>query len=133
MSEVIYFELNNWFTGIDYPNKEPFLSWMGNDPGLKFKDEDWVKENKLCVKASFVDMSVNFCITATKEWVEQNCPDLLTEFKQFLREPNEDGYIDGRFGNEFLKYSDENIGVTWVDDFDCPYGDNEDADEEEED
>lgn len=114
MKNIIYFELNNWFAGRDYPAKEPFLSWMRDDLNIKFRNNDWVKENKLCVVFDFIDMSQNFCITATREWVEQNCPDLLTEFTEFLREPDEDGYVYGQFGHEFLEYTEENIGIEEV-------------------
>lgn len=66
MSEIVYFELNNWFAEQHYPAREPFLGWMGNDLRIQFSNERWVVENKLCVVKSLVDMSVNFCITATK-------------------------------------------------------------------
>ena len=26
--EVVYFEVNNWFSGRDFPDCEPFLTWM---------------------------------------------------------------------------------------------------------
>ena len=110
--EIICFELNNWFCGDDYPDDEPFLTWIGNDLNIHFNDENWVRENKLCVVRSIIDMSVNFCITTTKSWVEKNCPKLLTEYKNFLRFPDEDGWIEGRFGNDFLEYKEKNIGIT---------------------
>lgn len=119
--DVVYFELNNWFAGKDYPNDEPFLSWMRNDLNIKFRNEKWVIENELCVVASIVDMSSNFCITAKKEWVEKNCPKLLTDYKEFLRYPekyedeDEDGEVYGRFGNHFLEWSEENFGITYDD------------------
>ena len=119
--DVVYFELNNWFAGEDYPNAEPFLSWMRNDLNIKFRNEDWVIENELCVVASMVDMSSNFCITAKKEWVEKNCPKLLTDYKEFLRYPekyedeDEDGDVYGRFGCHFLEWSKENFGITYDD------------------
>lgn len=116
--EIVYFELNNWFAGDHYPAEEPFLTWIGNDLNIHFNNETWVKENKLCVVRSIIDMSVNFCITATKEWVESNCSRLLTEYTKFLRCPDEDGYVEGQFGDEFLEYSEENIGITYVDDED---------------
>ncbi len=114
IKELIYFELNNWFAGRDFPAEEPFLTWLEDDLNIYFNNESWVKENKLCVARSRIDMSVNFCITATKEWVEHNCPKLLTEHREFLRYEDEDGYVEGRFGNEFLEYSEENIGITDV-------------------
>lgn len=113
MKDIIYFELNNWFSGRDYPDDEPFITWMRDDLHIKFEDEEWVEKNKLCVVADFIDMSENFCITATKEWVEQNCPKLLTEYKSFLREPDEDGEVYGRFGHRFLEYEESNIGIKW--------------------
>lgn len=112
--KVVYFELNNWFRDEHYPDDEPFITWLGNDLNITFNNEDWVKENKLCVVRSMIDMSTNFCITATKEWVENNCPKLLTEYKKFLRYPNEDGYVDGQFGNEFLEYTENNIGIKTI-------------------
>ena len=115
MDNVIYFELNNWFSGRDYPDDEPFISWMRNDLRIPFRDETWVKENRLCVVFSFIDMSQNFCITATREWVEKNCPKLLMDYKKFLRQPDEDENVQGRFSQWFLPYSEENIGIKYID------------------
>jgi len=137
MSDIVYFELNNWFAGRDYPNAEPFLSWMRDDLNQTFRNEKWVKENKLCVVFTMIDMSCNYCITATKDWVLKNCPDLLSDkeydvtflignkggthekvehysFKQFLRYPDEDGDVYSRFGMEFLPYEECNFGITYV-------------------
>lgn len=110
--EIIYFELNNWWPGRNYPDEEPFLSWMGNDLNIIFSNENWVKENNLCVVESLVDMSSNFCITATKDWVEKNCPSLLTDHKKFLRYPDEDGEVYGKWGTKFLPWSKNNFGIT---------------------
>ena len=110
--EIIYFELNNWFAGEHYPAEEPFLTWIGHDLNIHFNNENWVKTNNLCVVRHRIDMSMNFCITATKEWVETNCPKLLTDYIKFLRYPDEDGYVEGQFGDEFLEYLEENIGIT---------------------
>ena len=88
---------------------------MRNDLRIPFRNETWVKENKLCVVFSFIDMSQNFCITATREWVEKNCPKLLTDYKKFLRQPDEDENAQGRFSQWFLPYSEENIGIKFID------------------
>ena len=111
--EVVYFELNNWSCGEDYPNAEPFISWMSNDFDIQFRDKKWIEENELAVVASVVDMSSNFCITAKKEWVEKNCSALLNEFKEFLRFPEEDDPEDvrGRFGWPFVLWSKDNVGL----------------------
>ena len=140
MMDIIYFELNNWFGGRDYPNSEPFISWCRDDLNLRFNNEEWVKNNELCVVQSMVDMSTNWCITASKSWVEQNCPDLLSDkvysyetligdkngthkckyerhFKDFLRYPDEYGDVEGRFGCPFLKYSEDNFGISYWDEY----------------
>ena len=118
--EIVYFELNNWFAGRDYSNTEPFLGWMKNDLKQKFRDEKWIEENKLVVVESFVDMSMNFCITTTKEWVEKNCPELLSTYKEFTRKADEDGEPPyGRFGCPFLEYDEENIGYHYAEEVEC--------------
>lgn len=116
MNNIVYFELNNWFAGENYPDAEPFLSWLIDDSNQAFRNEKWVKENRLCVVFTPIDMSQNYCITATKDWVLKNCPDLLNdkEFKQFLRFPDEDGNVYSEFGMEFLPYEEENFGVMEV-------------------
>lgn len=118
MKDIVYFELNNWMRGIDYPNEEPFITWLRNDLQICFNNEDWIEKNKLCVVKTLIDMSQNFCVTATKEWVENNCPKLLTEYKQFLRYPDENGYVYGQYGDEFMEYSEDNIGIRWSDYYD---------------
>lgn len=109
---------------MNYPNEEPFRAWMKNDLKLYFLDEAWVRANRLCVAVARVDMSTNFCVTAKREWVEENCPQLLTKYTRFLRHP-EDGEdcVYGEFGHEFLPYEEENIGITYISD--------EDEDEDE--
>ena len=114
MSEIIYFELNNWRPGDDYPAAEPYDSWiqMREEKSyyINFRNRDWIEENKIIVVESFVDMSQNFCVTAPKEWVMENCPDLLTKYTKFLREPDEYNEVKGRFGCPFKEYEEENIG-----------------------
>lgn len=116
MNDIIYFELNNWVRGQHYPDAEPFITWMSDDLNIKFNDEKWVKEQKLCVTTCFIDMSQNFCITAAKEWVEKNCPELLTKYKKFIVSPEEDGNAYGRFDAYFLPYEEDNYGVKWIED-----------------
>ena len=38
-NELVYFELNNWSPGKDYPYEEPFLTWIGNDLTIYFNNE----------------------------------------------------------------------------------------------
>jgi hypothetical protein len=113
-SNIVYFELNNWIKGKHYPNDEPFISWLSNNYAITFNNEKWVKDNQLCVVKSNVDMSINFCITATKEWVQNNCPKLLTTYQNFLRYSNDDEPPIGKFGDIFLEYLPENFGITYL-------------------
>lgn len=114
MDNIIYFEFNNWFFGLDFPEDEPYITWFKNDKNIIFKNENWVKENNLCVTISSIDDSLNFCITATKEWVEKKCPTLLNEYKRFIVKPNKNGDIVGRLGQPFLEYDIKNIGIKEV-------------------
>lgn len=118
--EVVYFELNNWMPGRDYPEAEPFIEWMSNDLKQQFEDEEWIKENKLVVVESLIDMSVNYCVTAPKEWVEKNCSELLAKYEEFLRVADE--VPVGRFGCPFLEWSEENTGFHFADEvYDSQY------------
>ena len=107
-SNVIYFELNDWEPNKYYPDEEPFKTWMETLP-FPLIDDKWAKENKLCIVYELIDQSMNYCITANKEWVEKNCPRLLTHYQQFLRE-SEDNIVYGHWRTEFLKYIPENFG-----------------------
>ena len=115
MDEIVYFSMNNWFSGRDYPEAEPFLTWFSDDTHLYFMDEEWVKKNELCVLGTLIDMSVNFTVTAKRNWVEKNCPELLTKYNEFVYNPDVDGFVEDRFGIEFLEYSKDNIGFSWTD------------------
>lgn len=149
-NQIVYFEVNNWFAGRDYPNREPFLSWITGYGGI-FNDEKWCKENQLCVVAGTLDMSHNWCVTATKEWVLKNCPYILSSetdkvtFKvmssgtwedeveeyalnRFLRFPDEDGDVYGEFDWMFLPWCEENFGITYHED---NYWDYDEEEEEE--
>lgn len=113
-SEIIYFEFNMWEPGRFYPDEEPFRSWVElgeNDSYPLLDNEEWVKENELCVAICLIDQSVNYCVSATKEWVEKTCPKLLTHYSQFLRHPNKQGNILGQWGTIFLPYVVDNIGT----------------------
>jgi len=74
--DVICFEINNWFSGRDYPAEEPFLTWIREE---SFQNDQWCRENQLCVKYGLVDMSMSYCVAAPRSWVEENCPNLLSD------------------------------------------------------
>ena len=136
-NDIVYFELNNWFSGRDYPPEEPFISWLGSDLKQTLASNKWLKENKVCVVFSLVDMSFNYCVTARKDWVEKNCPKLLSDeeyeysvhrvgpngneivkytkkYRDFLRFPNEDGDVKGKFGCKFAPYKEENFRINYL-------------------
>ena len=77
--DVIYFSINNWMCGEHYPPTENFKKWFSDDLNQSFANDAWCKENKLCVYYGAVDMSTNYTVSASREWVEKNCPELLTD------------------------------------------------------
>lgn len=105
--ELVYFEVDNWFAGRDYPATPIFLKWMGNDLDQKFADSDWCKKNKLCVLSKIVDMSIDYTIVAPGKWVAKRCPEIIgSKFQVF---PDESGHVEARFGI-FPEYCEENMG-----------------------
>lgn len=150
MEEIVYFELNNWFGGRDYPTCEPISTWVSEG---KFNNETWCAENKLCVRAGAIDMSQNWCIAAPIEWIEKNFPKILTDeeytyyilsyfagatkkvkhrkkYSDFRRYPDENGDVVGRFGWSFPEYAEDNIGVRWCNEDGSPDEDVDDDDGE---
>ena len=116
MNEIVYFELNNWCPGDDYPNAEPYHSWLNpKDHYFIFRDTKYIKENKLIVVEFIIDQSINYCISAPKQWVKQNCPSLLTKYTEFLRYPDEDGCVYSKFGIPFRTWNEKDIGYYYED------------------
>lgn len=153
MEEIIYFSVNNWFCGRDYPPTENFKKWLGDDLNQTFRNDKWAKENKLCIYYGVIDMSQNYTIAAPRSWVEKNCPELLTDdeytyvtctygkdgekrqehkakYSDFVDHPDEDGEVTARFDWPYLEYKEENFGCHWYDD--DPYDDDDEEDEDEE-
>ena len=42
--EIIYFEVNDWSAGRDFPDCEPFNTWLDID-NLTFRNKQWLIEN----------------------------------------------------------------------------------------
>ena len=112
--EIVYLEFNHWSTEY-YPDCEPFYTWM-NDYTLQFRDEKWLLENKLVVVETLIDMSLNYCITAPKEWILGVCPDFFEKYPQFVRKPDKNGEppCGENDGTQFLEYSEENLGYWFI-------------------
>ena len=151
-TNVVYFSINDWFSGRDYPCEEPFLTWIKDG---KFNSDEWCKENKLCVNRGYIDMSINYTISASKEWVLKNCPKLLSGdsfdyeeviyskgetkrntitkyYIEFLCFEDENDEVYGGYDNwPFLEYTEENFGCHWYEDPNEDYF-YDDEDEEEE-
>lgn len=149
--DIVYIEFNNWFAGRDYPLGEPYETWIGK---RMFSDDAWCKENNICVNGGEYDMSENWCITATKDWVLKNCPELLSggsytykmlihykgatterycvrKYSDFLRKPDKYGDVEGMFGWPFLDYDEHNFGSHYYRDTSFDYVDDDEYDDDE--
>ena len=105
--DVIYFSVNNWMSGSNYPPTENFKKWLRDDLNQSFRNDKWCKENKLCVYYGTVDMSTNYTISASREWVEKNCPELLTD--------EEYSYIIRRGTYKKKSIFSEDVELVWED------------------
>lgn len=138
MEEIIYFSVNNWFCGEHYPPTENFKKWLGDDCNLAFTNDEWCRNNKLCVNCGIIDMSINFTVSAPKSWVEKNCPELLPDkshdynivhiengkevvdskrntYSDFVYTPEKDKPFIDKFGQPFLEYKEDNLGFHYYD------------------
>ena len=127
--DVIYFSVNNWGSGNYYPPTENFEKWMGDDLNQMFTNDAWCKENKLCIYYGIIDMSINYTVSASREWVEKHCPELLTDDEYILEdiehkkkysdfvytpEEGEDLPDNDYIGNmPFREYNEENFGCEY--------------------
>lgn len=111
--EIVYFEVNNWFCGRDYPNSKFFIECLKDDLKQRFQNDKWCKEQEICVVFCIVDMSYNYNVTAKKSWVFENCPELFDdENKRFICVPEEDCELpDCNLDGYFLEYCPDNFGV----------------------
>lgn len=131
-NDIVHFTLNNWMVGEDYPPGEPFETWMSQ---YTLCNDAWCKEQKICVYYGNIDMSVNYVVTATREWVEKNCPKLLTDesytyteiiyrgydlkeekeitakYSDFvIYEDDDEEEVNNKFDWPLLEYKEENFG-----------------------
>ena len=130
-TDVIFFELNDWIYGRDYPVDESIATLVKTH---QFSSDSWCKSQGICVVAGHIDMSVNWCITAPKNWIEKVCLNMLTDksytydvlintehtvktklYSDFIRYPDIYGNVYGRFGWNFLSYCEKNLGVHFCD------------------
>lgn len=125
MNKYVYFELNDWAAGQDYPVEEAYdklCCWqddpndpdaIGTAPLLLY--DNFLKENQLVVTFSYLDMSMNFCVVAKREWVEEKYPALLTTYQKFICHPysKDDDIRIGRA--PFRKYKESNFNCSYYD------------------
>lgn len=116
---VVYFQCNDWEP---YPNEaERFIynylegSIYANEEGFnavnKTIDDElkWIEANSLCINCDSYDQSVQYWVTTTREWLEENFPELV----EYASEEPQDYMYKGD-KKYFLKYIKENIGQHWA-------------------
>ena len=108
MSELIKFWVNDWAPENDFPDEEPFSTWMQEevfcDAVLDGTADKYCKANKICAVYDLIDQSVEFSVVAPREWVETVCPCIIgTKF-----EKKAEAKI-GRFV-KFPEYKESNYG-----------------------
>lgn len=148
-NDVIYIGIDNWFYGRDYPAIKKLADWVNKN---QFNNDEWCKEQKICVVSGVVDMSTAWLITAPRSWVESNLPELLTDdsYEYQLKSVSKDGeqihtytkkysdFIckpDPKSDDELPDYFDYHFKEYCEDNFGCDFQDNYwvDADEEDDD
>ena len=110
-------------SGENYPPLKCFHKWLGNDLNQSFKNDEWCKKNKLCVYYGTVDMSTNYTISAPREWVEKNCPELLTDeeytYYTVTYRYNGNNECEGKREEHKKKYSDFVYSQEQIDEGEC--------------
>ncbi|WQJ53691.1 MAG: hypothetical protein [Wendovervirus sonii] len=121
--QIVYFFINDWQLKEDF--KRLFYCYLNGYISVMLKrhvdfpegivcksieDEyKWAIDNKICINIDIYDMATLFWITAPKEWVEKNFPEILPFVKQYPE--------DRIFKNDrkyYLKYIPENFGYHYA-------------------
>ena len=130
MKDVIYISVNNWFCGRDYPPLDCFKKWLGDDLNQTFRNDKWAKENKLCIYYGNIDMSQNYTISAPREWVEKNCPELLTNdeytYYETIQKAKKKLFGGYKYVKERVEHKKKYRSFVWLfgdDEPDCDYFD----------
>lgn len=115
---IVYFQCNDWVPSPEAASKFIYAYLEGSlyykeqpfdfEVVTKTTDEehDWIKKNRLCINVDVYDQSLQYWVTTTKEWVEENFPELLPYVSE---EPKDDMFKGDK--KYYLKYTEENIGV----------------------
>lgn len=72
---MIHFKVNNWDSDY-YPDSEPFYTWMDDNCELLKQSLNWDK-SQVQVICYNNDMSLEYIVSATEEWIQENCPAIL--------------------------------------------------------
>lgn len=110
-NDIVYFEINDWWAGETFPDKEPFIDWCWEIRSYLL-NTSWCKENKIISIGYWEDMSISVIVAAPIDWVKENCPSLLDEDRRFIltEEEIEDG--------PHMKYKEHMIGAYFFSELD---------------
>lgn len=105
-ADIIWFRACDWLVE---EFEEAGIDWF-NSPEYKYciLDNQWCKDNELCVSLDIWDLAVVCFVAAKKEWVEKNYPKVIGSKCQLTPEYfQHPGYGDCIF----VEYTKENLGL----------------------
>lgn len=114
--EIVYFSINDW--SVDYhPNDKQFMEWAGYNDFMLFRNlrnDEWCKQEKICVIANVLEYSLCFNIAAPKQYVMEHCPSIIGS--KFVDEPKdgEDYPSESAWGLQYNEYCEENFGFEMI-------------------
>ena len=109
--DVVYFGFSDWEAGFDYPDTPNFRELIGDRKNCKFSDDAWCRENKLCVVMAPEGDSWIYSVTAPREWVEKNCPEVLGTDYENIKKSEDEEYFENRYDLYYLDYDPICFGV----------------------
>lgn len=107
---IVYLQCNDWSPSPEKASRLIYDYLEGSiydkNSVIKTVEEklEWVKTNKLCINTDIWNMSIQYWITTTKEWLELNFPELLP----YCSETPDDDY--------YLEYTEDNYGEFYIND-----------------
>lgn len=117
MTDIVRFSVNNWEpTCPETCNNVPvldnvFINLPDSDQ-FAFTDDDFCKQQKICVYNEMCDMSVTSNVVAPREWVEKYWPEIInSEFDYTNKDDIPIFWYDD--DNVWPDYHEDNFGCSW--------------------
>ena len=113
--QLVYFTVDNWSPGVDYPRCDNFENLYREDlDAFAFIDNEYCKENKLAVYCTTLDMSIAFTVVAPIGWCVKNSPEIIGSYWDETAKPGKNNWKESIYGLPYPEYKEKNFKCKFI-------------------